>query len=70
VHKLRASIQTTSHDLAALDLNTFVRAFMVGIADFLEDLEKDPVAYQRAELVRQEWFSQLPISLVDAYLAI
>jgi hypothetical protein len=70
VDKLRDSIKTTSHDLAALHLNTFVRAFMNGIADFMDDLEADPVAQKRAEEIRDEWFSQIPISTVDSYLDI
>ena len=70
VDKLRDSIRTTLHDLAALHLNTFVRAFMSGIADFMDDLGADPVAQKRAEEIRDEWFSQLPISTVDSYLDI
>ncbi len=70
VDKLRDSISTTSHDLAAVHLNSFVRAFMSGIADFMDDLAVDPVAQKRAGEIRDEWFSQLPISTVNAYLDI
>lgn len=70
VDKLRDSIRMTSHDLAAVHLNTFICAFMSGIADFMDELEADPVAQKRAEQIRDEWFSQLPISTVDAYLDI
>lgn len=69
VHKLHASINALSYDLAALHLNTFVHALMTGIADFMDDLSSDPEAEKRADDVRSSWYSHLPSSLIDEHLS-
>jgi len=70
VQKVKGSITSLSHDIAAIHLNEFTNAFMRGIPNFMDDLGKDRAAQERAEEVRSAWFTRLPTDVLDSFIAV
>jgi hypothetical protein len=68
--KLKKAAAALSHDAATVHIDELVGAFMLGIADFMEELDKNSAAKQRAEQVRMEWFADLDPSVLENFIAL